>query len=150
MNRNKPIAITACIVAMIVTGLSTHSWTVCLIMVIAIVVSSFFWYKFGITCAWLPKEIRKNHTYIYYGCTDHTKTDIENLILGELRIKYKIHSAGYFEEPEIQSRRYREGKFRIDIETDPLIVGKEYYGDVTMMHNDKPSTTLRFLERKMK
>ena len=48
--------------------------------------------------AWLPKEIRKNHTYIYYGCTDHTKTDIENLILGELRIKYKIHSAGYFED----------------------------------------------------
>jgi hypothetical protein len=141
MERNRPIAISACISVMIIIGFTTHSWLACVVGAIALTVASYCWYKTGIKRPWAAKEIRQKHTYIYYGCADHKKINFERLICGELRIKFAQYDNGYIDVAELE-RQYREGMFRIDVKTDELIPGSEYYGEI-MMQDEKPVTTLR-------
>lgn len=131
MKRHRPIAVSACIAVIITTGFATRSWIPCAIEAVFMIIASYCWIKFGIGLPWRAKEIRHKHTYVYYGCADHTKKNLERLFLGELRKKRIPNSHGYFEEEE-----YREGMFRIDIITDELVIGAEYYGDVSISEED--------------
>jgi hypothetical protein len=150
MKRNRPIAISASIAVLVTTGLATHSWTAFIIVAVCLIVSAIFWFRLGAEISAMPSEIRKNHTYIYYSSSGGSQLDPENLMLGELRIKYKISGSGYYmEEAQPHDQKYRKGKFRIDVVTHPLIHGKEYLGEI-IMRDEKPKTTLMLAKERDK
>ena len=140
----RPIAISACIAAIVTTGMATHSWVACVLEAIFLAVASICWYKLGSKFAQEAVKISKGRNYVFLGYADHKRPasnpNLGRLLLGVAKYRYRIDNQ--YSDPEVVEVKHKVKICKIDVVTDELIVGKEYSGDI-FYRDSKPAATLR-------